>query len=78
VPEVLEQAPSRQDKAPMEETRRPQDQVGITGPEAMAKTGTQGLPFQLHKTFTSSQDARTQGAPEAMVNFFLMNSCKNR
>jgi hypothetical protein len=38
VPEVLEQVPSHQDKAPMEETRRTQDQLGITGPEAMDKT----------------------------------------
>jgi hypothetical protein len=53
----------------MEETRRTQDQLGITGPEAMAKTGKQGVPFQSHKTFTSSQDARTQDAPEAMVKF---------
>jgi hypothetical protein len=57
--EVLEQFPSRQDKNPMEETRQPQDILGI-------KTGPQGLPFQAHKTFHSSQDARIQDALEAM------------
>jgi uncharacterized protein YccT (UPF0319 family) len=35
----------------------------------MAKTGKQGLLFQSHKTFTSSQDARIQDAPEAIVKF---------
>jgi hypothetical protein len=70
VPEVLEQVPSHQDKAPMEETRRPQDQLGITGPEAMAKTGSQGLPFQSHKTFHSSKDASIQDALEAMGDVF--------
>jgi hypothetical protein len=35
----------------------------------MAKTGSQGLTFQSHKTFTSSQDARIQDAPEAMGKF---------
>jgi hypothetical protein len=69
VQEVLEQVPSHQDKPPMEETRRPQDQLGTNGPEAMAKTETQGLPFQSHKTFTSSQYARTQDAPGAMGKF---------
>jgi hypothetical protein len=29
----------------------------------------QGLPFKSHKTFTSSQDARIQDAPEAMGIF---------
>jgi hypothetical protein len=53
----------------MEETRRPQDQLGITGLEAMAKTGTQGLPFKSHKIFTSYQDSRTQNVPKAMVKF---------
>jgi hypothetical protein len=67
VPEVLEQVPYHQDKPPMEEIKLPQDQLGITGSEAMTKTGKEGLLFQSHKTFTSSQDARTQDAPEAMV-----------
>jgi hypothetical protein len=67
VPEVLEQFPSHQDKPPMGEKIRPQDQLCITGPEAMAKTGKQGLLFQSHKAFTSSQDARTQDTPEATV-----------
>jgi hypothetical protein len=35
----------------------------------MAKNGTQGLTFQSHKTFTLSQDSRTQDAPEDMVKF---------
>jgi hypothetical protein len=35
----------------------------------MAKTGSQGLPFQSHKTFTSSQHAMIQYAPEAMGKF---------
>jgi hypothetical protein len=69
VPEVLDQFPSHQDKAPTEETRRPQDQLYITGPEDMAKTGIQGVLFQSQKTFTSSQDARTRDAPENMVKF---------
>jgi hypothetical protein len=60
VPEVMEKVPSHKDKTPMEETRQPQDQLGITGPEAMAKTGSQGLPFQSHKI---------QDAPEAMDEF---------
>jgi hypothetical protein len=34
----------------------------------MAKTGKQGFIFQSHKSFTLSQDARTQDAPEAMAN----------
>jgi hypothetical protein len=67
--EVLEKVPSHQDNAPTEETIRPQDQLGITGLEAMAKTGKQGLLFKSQKTFTSSQDARTQDAPEDMVKF---------
>jgi hypothetical protein len=67
VSEVLEQFTSHQDKAPTGETRRPQDQLCITGPEDMAKTGIQGVLFQSHKTFTLSQDARTQDTPEAMV-----------
>jgi hypothetical protein len=65
--EVLEQVPSHQDKAPTEEIRQPQDQLCITGLEAMAKTGIQGLLFQSHKTFTLSQDVRTRDVPEAMV-----------
>jgi hypothetical protein len=69
VPEVLEQVPSHQDKGPVEETKRHQDQLGITGPEAMSKNGPQGLPFQSHKTFTSSQYVRIQDAPEAMGTF---------
>jgi hypothetical protein len=51
----------------MGEARRPQDQLYITGPEDMANTGIQGVLFQSQKTSTSSQDARTQDAPEAMV-----------
>jgi hypothetical protein len=43
--------------------------LGITGPEALAKTGPQGLPFQSHKTFTSSHDAIIQDAPEDMGKF---------
>jgi hypothetical protein len=39
VPEVLEQFPSHQDKALTGETRRPQEQFSIIGPEDMAKTG---------------------------------------
>jgi hypothetical protein len=50
----------------MEETRQPQDHFGITGPDALANTGPQGLPFQSHKTFHSSQDISIQDAPEAM------------
>jgi hypothetical protein len=50
----------------MEETIQPQDHLGITGTEPLANTGPQGLPFQSHKTFHSSQDARLQDAPEAM------------
>jgi hypothetical protein len=53
----------------MEETRQPQDNLGITGTEALANTGSQGLPFQSLKTFHSSQDASTKDAPEAMVKF---------
>jgi hypothetical protein len=66
VQEVLEQSPSHQDKKPMEVTRQPQDHLGITGPEALANTGSQGLPCRSRKTFHSSQDARLQDAPEAM------------
>jgi hypothetical protein len=66
VQEVLEQLPSHQDKTPMEEKRQAKYHLGITGPEALANTGSQGLPFQSHKNFHSSQDARTQDAPEAM------------
>jgi hypothetical protein len=43
--------------------------LGITGPEALANTGPQGFPFQPHKTFHSSQDARLQDTPEAMGKF---------
>jgi hypothetical protein len=53
----------------MEETRQPQDHLGVTGPEAMTKTGSQGFPFQSHKTFTLSQDARIWDASEAMGKF---------
>jgi hypothetical protein len=35
----------------------------------MTKTGMQGALFQSQRTFTSSQDARTQDATEAMVKF---------
>jgi hypothetical protein len=66
VQEVLDLPPSHQDKKPMEETRQPQDHLGITGLEALVNTGPQGLPCQSHKTFHSSQDARIQDAPEAM------------
>jgi hypothetical protein len=66
---VLEQSPSRQDKKAMEVTTQPQDHLGITRPEALANTGSQGLPCQSHKTFHSSQDARLQDAPEAMGKF---------
>jgi hypothetical protein len=76
--EVLDQFSSHQDKAPTVETRQPQDQVCITGPEAVTKTGTQGVLFQSQRTFTSSQDARTQDALEAMVKNLLTNRCKNR
>jgi hypothetical protein len=51
VQEVLEKFPSHQDKKPMEKTRKPQDHLGITGSEALANTGPQGLPFQSHKVF---------------------------
>jgi hypothetical protein len=66
VQEVLDQFPSHQDKKPMEETRQPQDHLGINGTGAMANTGPQGFPFQSQKTFHSSQDARIRDAPEAM------------
>jgi hypothetical protein len=66
VQEVLEQSPSHQDKKPMEETRQTQNHLGITGTEALDNTGPQGLPFQSHKNFHSSPDARLQDAPEAM------------
>jgi hypothetical protein len=39
----------------------------ITGPEALAKNGTQGVLFQSQRTCNSSQDAKTQDALEAMV-----------
>jgi hypothetical protein len=42
------------------------DQECNTGTETQAKTGTQGLLMQAHSNCTSSQDSRTQGAPEAM------------
>jgi hypothetical protein len=67
LPEVLEQVPSHQDKPPMGETRQPQDQLCITGPDDMINSGIQGVLFRSQKTFTSSQDARTQDALEAMV-----------
>jgi hypothetical protein len=73
VQEVLEQFPSHQDKKPMEETRQPQDHLGITGSEALTNTGPQVLPFQSHQIFHSSQDARIQYAPEAMCKF---SSCE--
>jgi hypothetical protein len=76
VQEVLEQFPSHQDKKPTEETRQPQDHVGITGPEALANTGPQVFPFQSHKTFHSSQYARMRW--RLWANFPLMNRCKNR
>jgi hypothetical protein len=66
VQEVLEQSPSHQDKKPMEETRQPQDHLGITVPEALANIGPQGFPCQSHTTFHSYQDARLQYAPEDM------------
>jgi hypothetical protein len=66
VQEDTEKSPSHQDKKPMEVTIQPQDHLGITGPEALANTGSQGLPCQSHKTFHSSQDTRLQDAPEAM------------
>jgi hypothetical protein len=69
IQEVLEQFTSHQDKKPMEETRQPQDHFGITGPEDLANTGPQCLPFQSHKTFHSSQDARIQDALESMGKF---------
>jgi hypothetical protein len=69
VQEVLEQSPFHQDKKPMEETRQTQDHMGIFGPEALANTGSQGLPCQSHKTFHSYQDARLQDVPEAMGTF---------
>jgi hypothetical protein len=50
----------------MEETRQPQDHLGITGLEALANTGSQRLPCQSHKTFHSSQYARHQYALESM------------
>jgi hypothetical protein len=62
VQEVLDQFPSHQYKKPMEETRQPQDHLGITGPEDLANTGPQGFTFQSHKTFHSSQDARLQAS----------------
>jgi hypothetical protein len=43
--------------------------LGITGPEALANIGPQGLPCQSQKTFHSYQDARLQDTPEAMGNF---------
>jgi hypothetical protein len=66
VQEVLEHSPSRQYNKPMEVTRQPQDHSGITGPEDLANTGSQGFPCQTHKTFHLSQDTRLQDAPEAM------------
>jgi hypothetical protein len=69
VQEALEQFSSRQYKKPMEETRKPQEHLGITGPEDLANTGQHGLPFQSHKTFHSYQYARLQDAPEAMGEF---------
>jgi hypothetical protein len=69
VQEVLEQSPSHKDKKPKEETRQPQDHLGITGSKALANIGPQDLPCQSRKTFHSYQDARLQDAPEAMGKF---------
>jgi hypothetical protein len=69
VQEVMEQSTSHQDKKPMEETRQPQKHLGITGKDALANTGSQGLPFQSHKTSHSSQHTRLQDKPEAMGFF---------
>jgi hypothetical protein len=69
VHEVLEKVLSHQYKKPIEETRQSQDHLGITGPEALATTGPEGLPFRSHKTFHSSQDARPQDSPEAVGIF---------
>jgi hypothetical protein len=69
VKEVLKQSPSHQESKPMEETRQPQDHLGITGLEALTNTGPQYLPFQSYKTFHLSQDSRLQDAPEAMGKF---------
>jgi hypothetical protein len=78
VMEVLEQFPSHQYKAPTVETRRPQDQLYITGPEDMVETGIQGVLFQSQKTFTLSQDDRTQDAPEAMVKISSREKLQER
>jgi hypothetical protein len=48
------------------ETRILQCQECNTGPKAQDTTTTQGLLMQAHRNYTSSQDARTQGAPEDM------------
>jgi hypothetical protein len=69
VQEVLEQSLSHQCKKPMEVARQPQDHLGITGTEALANKGSQGLPCQSQKTFHSSQDVRLQDALEAMGKF---------
>jgi hypothetical protein len=53
----------------MEVTRQTQDHVGITGPEDLANTGSQGFPCQLNKTFHSSQYSRTQDTLETMGKF---------
>jgi hypothetical protein len=69
VQEVMEQYPYHQDKKSMEVTRQPQYHLGITGPDALYNTGSQGFPCQSHTIFHSSQYARLQDAPEAMVTF---------
>jgi hypothetical protein len=70
VQEVLKKLPSHQDKTLMEEKRKPQDHFSITGLEALANTGPQGLTFQSHKTFHSSQCATLDDAPDTMGIFF--------
>jgi hypothetical protein len=51
---------------PVAGKRRPQGQKCITEPEAMVKTGMQGVPILSQVIYTSFQDSRTQDAPEAM------------
>jgi hypothetical protein len=76
--EVLEKKTSHQGKKPMEDTREPQDLLGIIGSEAISTTGPHGLPFKAHNTFHSSQYARLQVCRRLWEIFPLMNRCNNR
>jgi hypothetical protein len=78
VPEVLEQFPSHQDKPPTGETRRPQDQLCITGLEGMEKMEYKVYSFNHIRLLPLLKMPGLRIRWRLWLKFLLVNSFKNR